>query len=536
MPFFSTICSWCPTPPKDPRFACNPLVTGEPHLRFYAGALLKTPDGLPLGTVCVLDYKPRPKGVTEEQAEVLRALARAAMAQIELGRSNRSLAESEAKFRAITDSVDQMIWSTRPDGYHDFYNQRWYSYTGVPEGSTDGEAWNGMFHPDDQERAWATWRHSLSTGEPYRIEYRLRHHSGHYRWVLGRAQPMCDRQGRIVRWFGTCTDIDDRKQAEETNARLAAIVLSSPDAIISFAAQDGHILTWNKGAEETFGYTAEEAIGASVDLLVPQDTLTSEEDATGVFRTAMAQGSVRLESRRRHKDGHLIDVAVTATQMKDEQGKVLGISGIFRDITERKRAEERQHLLTRELHHRIKNTLATVQAIAGSTARSVSSIEEFSTRFADRLISMGRAHTLVTENAWQGASLRDLLRLELDPYDDGSNNRIRLLGPKVYLPADTALALGLGFHELTTNAAKHGALSIFGGQVEVAWSRKLEESGEHLRLTWVERDGPPVTSPSRRGFGSQLLQRVLGTQVAGSVNVVYDPAGLQVEIALPLKV
>jgi two-component sensor histidine kinase len=279
----------------------------------------------------------------------------------------------------------------------------------------------------------------------------------------------------------------------------------------------------------------EEAIGGSVDLLVPHDMLTSEEDATGVFRAAMVQGSVRLECRRRCKDGRVIDVAVTATQMKDESGKVLGVSGIFRDITDRKRAEQRQHLLTRELHHRIKNMLATVQAIAGSTARSVSSIEEFSKRFADRLFSMGRAHTLVTENAWEGASLSDLLRLELDPYDDGSSNRIKLLGPEVYLPADTALALGLGFHELTTNAAKHGALSVFGGEVAVAWSRRVEDDGEHLSITWVERDGPPVTTPSRRGFGSQLLQRVLGTQVGGTVSVNYNSAGLQAEIDLPLK-
>jgi PAS domain S-box-containing protein len=345
-----------------------------------------------------------------------------------------------------------------------------------------------------------------------------------------------DEAGRITRWFGTCTDIHDRQQADEANARLAAIVSSSPDAIISFAAEGGRILTWNKGAEETFGYTAGEAVGAPVDLLVPTGMLTSEEDATGVFQAAMMQGWARLESRRRCKDGRIIHVSVTATRMKDEAGKVLGVSAIFRDITERKSAEERQHLLTRELHHRIKNTLATVQAIAGSTARSVNSLEEFSTRFADRLISMGRTHTLVTENAWQGASLRDLLLLELDPYDDGSSNRIRLVGPEVYLPADTALALGLGFHELTTNAAKHGSLSVFGGQVEVAWSRRLEESAERLRLAWVERDGPAVANPTRRGFGSQLLQRVLGTQVDGSVKVTYDSAGLQVEIDLPLKV
>jgi PAS domain S-box-containing protein len=523
-----------PTPPR-PTLCLQSAHHRRAAPAFLCGCPLGDPRGSAARHGLLLDYKPRPEGITPEQGEVLRALARAAMAQIELGRSNRSLAESEAKFRVITDSVDQMIWSTRPDGYHDFYNQRWYSYTGVPEGSTDGEGWNDIFHPDDQERAWATWRHSLNSGEPYHVEYRLRHRSGQYRWVLGRAQPMRDERGQITRWFGTCTDIHDRKQADEANARLAAIVSSSPDAIISFAAEDGRILTWNKGAEETFGYTAEEAIGAPVDLLVPHDMLTPEENATGVFHAAMLRGSVRLESRRRCKDGRIIHVSVTATQMKDETGKVLGVSGIFRDITDRKSAEERQHFLTRELHHRIKNTLATVQAIARSTARSVSSIEEFSTRFTDRLISMGRAHTLVTENEWQGASLGDLLRLELAPYDDGSSNRIKLLGPEVYLPPDTALALGLGIHELTTNAAKHGALSVSGGEVEVAWSRRMDDGGERLSLTWAERDGPAVTPPAKRGFGSQLLQRVLGTQVDGTVSMDYAPAGLQVEIDLPLK-
>jgi PAS domain S-box-containing protein len=112
-----------------------------------------------------------------------------------------------------------MVWSTRPDGHHDFYNQRWYDYTGVPEGSTDGEAWNGMFHSEDQERAWAVWRHSLATGEPYRIQYRLRHRSGAYRWVLGRAQAVRDEAGRITRWFGTCTDIQDLVDARDVLAR-----------------------------------------------------------------------------------------------------------------------------------------------------------------------------------------------------------------------------------------------------------------------------------------------------------------------------
>lgn len=132
-----------------------------------------------------------------------------------------ALLESEARFEAIVNSIDQLIWATRPDGYHDYYNARWYEYTGVPAGSTDGEAWNGMFHEEDQERAWALWRHSLETGDPYHIEYRLRHHSGEYRWVIGRAQPFRNEKGQIMRWYGTCTDIHDLKIAQEQKELIA---------------------------------------------------------------------------------------------------------------------------------------------------------------------------------------------------------------------------------------------------------------------------------------------------------------------------
>ena len=130
-------------------------------------------------------------------------------------RTEEALRESEERFRVIANSIDQMIWATQPDGYHDYYNQRWYEFTGVPDGSTDGEAWNGMFHPEDQPRAWKIWRHSLETGEPYQIEYRLRHRSGEYRWVLGRAQPVRDEHGRIMRWYGSCTEIHELKQAQD---------------------------------------------------------------------------------------------------------------------------------------------------------------------------------------------------------------------------------------------------------------------------------------------------------------------------------
>lgn len=127
----------------------------------------------------------------------------------------------DISFRQLADAMPQMVWSTLPNGSHDYYNAQWYAFTGVPAGSTDGDGWNGMFHPDDQDRAWSVWRRCLETGEPYEIEYRLRHNSGEYRWTLGRALPVRDEEGAIVRWIGTCTDIHEQKKTAQQNEILS---------------------------------------------------------------------------------------------------------------------------------------------------------------------------------------------------------------------------------------------------------------------------------------------------------------------------
>jgi PAS domain S-box-containing protein len=138
-----------------------------------------------------------------------------------LAEREAELEASEARLRTILNTMPQIVWSTLPNGDHDFFNDRWYEFTGVPHGSTDGEGWNGMFHPEDRDRARERWTRSVATGEPYEIEYRLRHHSGEYRWTLGRALPVRSAGGTIKRWFGTCTDIHELKAAEEQRELIA---------------------------------------------------------------------------------------------------------------------------------------------------------------------------------------------------------------------------------------------------------------------------------------------------------------------------
>lgn len=290
---------------KDARFANNPLVTGEPLIRFYAGAPLRSSHGVPLGSLCVIDRVPR-TGLTPLQLDGLKLLADQVMvvfrarkqlkadkdAQAEV---ESALSETEEKFRILADTMPQMVWSTLPDGFHDYYNARWYEFTGVAAGSTDGEGWNGMFHPDDQELAWTKWRHSLATGEPYEVEYRLRHSSGEYRWTLGRALPMRSHAGEIQRWFGTCTDIHEQKRLLEER-EIVSQELSH--RIKNIFAVVGGLVGLSSKAHPEIKEIARDlrariiALGRAHDFVRPHSAKskpsTVQDSLTGLFETLMA--------------------------------------------------------------------------------------------------------------------------------------------------------------------------------------------------------------------------------------------------------
>jgi two-component sensor histidine kinase len=208
--------------------------------------------------------------------------------------------------------------------------------------------------------------------------------------------------------------------------------------------------------------------------------------------------------------------------------------GVAQDVTDRHRADERQRLLLHELNHRVKNTLATVQSIAFMTRRSPGDAQTLWDRFADRLEALAKTHDLITSQGWSGAQFRSLLEAELAPYQDGSGRRITLKGGPVELSPDAVLALGLVIHELATNAAKYGALSSDVGRVGVAW--QVERTGESrkLMIDWREQDGPAVSPPERKGFGSRLIERGVVQQLSGRIDLDYQSSGLRCAIELPL--
>jgi PAS domain S-box-containing protein len=294
---------------------------------------------------------------SDYELAVIQEVTNRSWAHVERVRAQAQLLESEAKFHAIANSIDQMVWSTRPDGFHDYYNERWYEYTGVPPGSTDGEAWNGMFHPDDQDRAWQVWRHSLETGEPYHIEYRLRHRTGDYRWVIGRAQCVREPDGRISRWYGTCTDIHDQKIAEEQVRRnhdtFYNLIQNNPFGVYVVDA-DFRLAEASQGSQNVFG-GIDPLIGrdfAEVLRIVWAEPFATE--AIARFRHTLATGEpysspATVETRGDRQTIEAYDWRIERIELPSGGH---GVVCYFYDLSERLQFEQRLKL-SEERYRRI---------------------------------------------------------------------------------------------------------------------------------------------------------------------------------------
>jgi two-component sensor histidine kinase len=210
---------------------------------------------------------------------------------------------------------------------------------------------------------------------------------------------------------------------------------------------------------------------------------------------------------------------------------------VVQDITEHKALERRQKLLMDELNHRVKNTLATVQSLASQTARAAHTPAAFRERFEGRLIALSKAHDQLTIHHWESADLRGLLSGSLAPYAGPNPERVILRGEDVVLRPRAVLTLAMAVHELTTNAAKYGALSAPGGRVEIHWQavRTADNKRPVLRIDWSEQGGPLVTNPQQRGFGSKLIEGSVAAELGGTARLVFEPEGLHCEIIIPLE-
>jgi two-component sensor histidine kinase len=244
--------------------------------------------------------------------------------------------------------------------------------------------------------------------------------------------------------------------------------------------------------------------------------------------------TVYADVMRRHKDGHLIDVSISVAPMYDEAGRLVGISAIIADIGERKARERHIEFLMRELAHRSKNLLAVVQAIAGQTARHSSSLQGFQARFSQRVHALARSQDLLVARDWKGANLAELVRSQLAPFADETATRIDMRGPEIEIRADLVHSITLAVHELATNAAKYGALSVPEGHVAISWELNgMHAENRHFRISWHESNGPTVSPPAKKGFGHVVISDMVASSLRGEVTLEYAREGLRWTLDMP---
>ncbi len=313
------------------------------------------------------------------------------------------------------------------------------------------------------------------------------------------------------------------RDTEERARQLAAIVESNNDSIVATDLKR-RITTWNRAAERLYGYTAEEAVGMPIAACtIPEDR--HHEEIAIFERIRRGEPVEPFDTVRRRKDGSLIDVSLSVSPVRDLKGQIVGASSISRDITERKRAEERIAMLAREAEHRTRNVLATVQTLVHLSQADTP--EGLRAAIEGRLQALSNAHALFIQSRWLGADVLTLARQELAPYLEKQGPRIRIYGPHIPVKPKVAQALAIVLHELTTNAAKYGGLSARHGQVELNW---VAVSEHLLLLTWSETGGPIVATPSRRGFGTQMMETLIKIDLAGELRFDWRAEGLVCEL------
>jgi PAS domain S-box-containing protein len=390
------------------------------------------------------------------------------------------------------------------------------SYLAVPVISRSGEVHGGLFFGHDEPGVFTSDAEAI-------IEA-----------VAAHAAVALDNE-RMLRTIRS--ENDRRPTTELASNRLAAIVESSEDAILT-KDLDGIITTWNHGATELFGYTADEALGKSVTMLIPADR--QDEEPEILARIRAGERIEHYETVRQRKDGALVDISLSISPLKAGDGTIIGASKIARNITERKRAQEQERLLIREMNHRIKNLFALASSIISLSARDAETPQALKNKATERLAALARVHSLTLSRhgpldaaTTMPTTLHALIKAILAPYGEGTDptRRVVLTGDDLQLSAPATTSFALLVHEFATNAAKYGAMSDPRGHIAV----DIKVSGDRLILTWVERGGPTVSIPtSTEGFGGYLAKATVKT-LDGQITHDWDPAGATVRLDVAIE-
>jgi PAS domain S-box-containing protein len=402
----------------------------------------------------------------------------------------------------------------------------------------DGDVLASLIHPDDFDRVSAHHASmgNLPDGEAAVIEYRFRHKDGRWLWLLSRDVVYSrDADGRVRQTLGVATDITERKDSEEALQRVQdrlRLALKGARAGTWEWQAGAAGSTWSADLKEIAGLATEgdgPSPMAAMAMVAAEGRLAAQEAAAEILRRG---GPFTHDLKLQRPDGRMIWLSVTGTIDHDAEGKPVRAYGIAQDITERKRHEEQVTLLMREVNHRSNNLLGVVQGIARQTVSTRP--DDFLTAFRGRIQSLAVNQRLLVESEWRGVGLRELVLGQAAPFVEHPSSRLAIDGPDLRLNSAAAQAIGMALHELASNAASHGALSAAEGAIAVSWELQPAEDGEaRFAMRWIERGGPPVTAPQRKGFGSAVILSMVKVSIAGDVSLDYPSAGLEWRLTCP---
>jgi PAS domain S-box-containing protein len=451
-------------------------------------------------------------------------------------------AESEARLRALADNLPHaMVYQIAADAdgarrRFTFVGGSCERLNGVPADAVlaDADQLYRLIAPEDRERLAAAEAAAFEARTGFDLEVGFVLPDGRRRWCRLSSAPRTLADGSML-WDGVQLDITESRRAAEQLAtereRLALVVEATGLGLWDFDPATGS-LAWDERVRAVYGVASDAPVTYETyrSYVHPED-----RDAVGaVYAAAMEGGGAgfRTEHRTLGPDGVVRWILGCGRILRDARGRPVRVIGSTLDITERKQFEERLQLLVHELNHRVKNSMAVVQAIVRRTLRTSATAEAADERLTARLMALARAHDLLTDENWAGAALdevvaRALTALGVEPH------RFAAAGPPLRLRPNAAVTLALVMHELGTNAVKYGALSGDAGRVEVAWD--CDEGRDRMRLSWRERGGPAVEPPKQRGVGGQRLERGRAPEVGGAVRVTYAPEGLACVIEGPLS-
>jgi PAS domain S-box-containing protein len=412
---------------------------------------------------------------------------------------------------------------------------------GRDEVPATAEGWNALIHPDDRARI-ASLAPDDVVGPDGRcsLEYRVRHKDGRWIWLWDRGRAERDDTGRVARIVGSATDINERKQAETALARgRAQLHQAAAAARLTYAEADlvAGRMSWGENYAEVMGFALpggpEGGDLAACRAAFLAHVAEADRDAVGAALRAFHAGEAigPVDYRLLGDDGRERWIETRWTMAPGEDGNPARTFSTSLDITARKRSEEHIRLLMDEVNHRAKNLLAVVQSIARLTIRD-SPPQAFARNLVDRLQSLGASQDLIVRSGWQGVDLAGLVRAQLDHLGPALDRQVSIGGPRLWLPPAAAQGIGMALHELATNALKHGSLSSGAGRVEIAWTIGAS-ADSRFAMSWVERGGPPVPPPGRRGFGHTVIERMAAQSVGGTVDLRFDPAGLRWRLEAP---